>query len=53
VGDAGAFAGHTDEQLLEEAAVRARRLGLAGPELVVNNMANDTSDVANEPDEAG
>jgi hypothetical protein len=24
VGDAGAFAGHTDEQLLEEAAARAR-----------------------------
>jgi hypothetical protein len=42
VGDAGAFAGHTDEQLLEEAAARARRLGLAGPGRVVDNTANDT-----------
>lgn len=34
VGDAGAFDGHTDEQLTDEAAKRARSLGVAGPRLV-------------------
>ena len=39
VADAGAFSQHTDEQLLEEAAARAKRLGLLGsaPQLVVDN----------------
>jgi hypothetical protein len=34
VGDVGAFDGFTDEQLVEEAAKRARALGIAGPHLV-------------------
>jgi hypothetical protein len=34
VGDVGAFDGFTDEQLVEEAARRARELGIAGPRLV-------------------
>jgi hypothetical protein len=34
VGDPGAFDGFTDEQLVEEAAKRARALGIAGPRLV-------------------
>ena len=34
VGDVGAFDGFTDEQLVEEAAKRARELGIAGPRLV-------------------
>ena len=34
VGDVGAFDGFTDEQLAEEAARRARSLGIAGPRLV-------------------
>ena len=34
VGDVGAFDGLTDEQLVEEAAKRARELGIAGPRLV-------------------
>jgi hypothetical protein len=34
VGDAGAFDGHTDDQLTEEAAQRARSLGVGGPRLV-------------------
>jgi len=35
VGEAGAFADMTDEQLLQEALDRARRLGLAGPAEVI------------------
>jgi hypothetical protein len=57
VGEAGAFAGHTDDELVAEAAQRARRLGLAGPELVVangpGNVANIGSDLANKDPEAG
>jgi hypothetical protein len=57
VGEAGAFSGHTDEELIAEAAQRARRLGLAGPELVVangpGNVANIGSDLANKDPEAG
>ena len=34
VGDVGAFDGLTDEQLVEQAAKRARELGIAGPRLV-------------------
>ena len=34
VGDVEAFDGFTDEQLVEEAAKRARELGIAGPRLV-------------------
>jgi acyl-CoA reductase-like NAD-dependent aldehyde dehydrogenase len=34
VGDAGAFDGYTDEQLVEEAVRQARELGIAGPRLV-------------------
>ena len=34
VSDVGPFDGFTDEQLVEEAAKRARALGLAGPRLV-------------------
>jgi hypothetical protein len=34
VGDVGAFDGFPDEQLAEEAARRARSLGIAGPRLV-------------------
>jgi hypothetical protein len=34
VGDVGAFDGWTDEELVEEAARRARALGIAGPRLV-------------------
>jgi hypothetical protein len=34
VGDVGAFDGLTDEQLVEEAAKRARALGIGGPRLV-------------------
>jgi hypothetical protein len=34
VGDPGAFDNLTDEQLVEEAAKRARALGIAGPRLV-------------------
>ena len=34
VGDVGPFDGLTDEQLVEEAARRARDLGIAGPRLV-------------------
>jgi hypothetical protein len=34
VGDVGAFDHLTDEQLAEEAAKRARALGIAGPKLV-------------------
>jgi hypothetical protein len=37
VGDVGAFDGFTDEQLVEEAAKRARELGIAGPRLVEND----------------
>jgi hypothetical protein len=43
VGDVGAFAGHTDEELMQEAQERAKRLGLLdgdGPKvvkLVTNN----------------
>jgi hypothetical protein len=37
VGEVGAFSDYTDEQLLQEAMERARRLGLAGPGLVVAN----------------
>jgi hypothetical protein len=37
VGDVGAFDGHTDEQLVQEAARRARELGIAGPRLVEDN----------------
>ena len=39
VGDVGAFANHTDEQLMAEAQARAERLGLLGsaPKLVVDN----------------
>jgi hypothetical protein len=47
----------TDEELIEEAKKRARRLGLAGPELVVanspGNVANIGSDLANKDAEAG
>jgi hypothetical protein len=35
VGEVGAFSGYTDEQLLQEAMDRARRLGLAGPAEVI------------------
>jgi hypothetical protein len=35
VGEVGAFSGYTDEQLLQEAMERARRLGLAGPAEVI------------------
>lgn len=34
VGDAGAFDGHTDDQLIEDAVRHARSLGVAGPRLV-------------------
>jgi hypothetical protein len=34
VGEAGAFDGHTDEELIAEAARRARELGIVGPPLV-------------------
>ena len=34
VGDAGAFDGHTDDQLIEDAVKHARSLGVAGPRLV-------------------
>ena len=34
VGNVGAFDGFTDEQPVEEAARRARSLGIAGPRLV-------------------
>jgi hypothetical protein len=34
VGDVGAFDGLTDEQLVQEAAKRARALGIGGPRLV-------------------
>ena len=57
VGEVGTFSGYTDEQLLQEAMERARRLGLAGPELVVangpGNVANIGSDLANKDPEAG
>jgi hypothetical protein len=35
VGEVGAFSGYTDEQLLQEALDRARRLGLAGATEVI------------------
>jgi len=57
VGEVGAFDNMTDEELIEEAKKRARRLGLAGPELVVanspGNVANIGSDLANKDAEAG
>ncbi len=34
VGDVGAFDGHTDDQLIEDAVKHARTLGVAGPRLV-------------------
>ena len=34
VGDAGAFDALTDEELVREAAKKARELGIAGPRLV-------------------
>jgi hypothetical protein len=37
VGEAGAFDNMTDEQLIEEATARAKRLGFAGPRLVEDN----------------
>ena len=55
--EVGAFDNMTDEELIEEAKKRARRLGLAGPELVVanspGNVANIGSDLANKDAEAG
>ena len=41
VGDVGAFDGHTDEQLVQEAARRARELGIAGPRLVEDDLKAD------------
>jgi hypothetical protein len=37
VGEVGAFANHTDEQLVSEIRERAQRLGLPAPALVVDN----------------
>jgi hypothetical protein len=37
VGEAGAFANYTDEQLIEDIRARAARLGLPAPALVVDN----------------
>jgi hypothetical protein len=41
VGEVGAFAHVTDEQLMQEAEKRARQLGLAGPRLVKDEDAYD------------
>jgi len=62
VGEAGAFAGYTDEELMRIASERAARLGIyppleIGPKLVVangpGNVANIGSDLANKDPEAG